>query len=80
MPRSLASVQRIRSLAPIAGADAIEVATVRGWKVVVKKGEFAVGDLAVYVEIDAFLPERPEFEFLRASSFKTGAAASACGR
>ena len=71
MPRSLSSVQRIRSLAPIAGAEAIEVATVRGWKVVVKKGEFAAGDIAVYVEIDAFLPERPEFEFLRASSFKT---------
>lgn len=71
MPRSLASVQRLRATAPIAGADAIEVATVRGWKVVIKKGEFAAGDLAVYVEIDAFLPEHPAFEFLRASSFRT---------
>ena len=27
-------------------------------------------DLAVYFEIDSFLPVRPEFEFLRASSYK----------
>ncbi|MCA0267721.1 MAG: RNA ligase (ATP) [Bacteroidetes bacterium] len=71
MPRALASVQRIRAIAPIPDADAIEVATVRGWKVVVKKNELAVGDLAVYVEIDAFLPEEPAYEFLRKSSFKT---------
>jgi RNA ligase (TIGR02306 family) len=29
-----------------------------------------VGDLAVYYEIDSFLPIRPQFEFLRKSSFK----------
>lgn len=39
MPRALASVQRIVAVEPIPGADAIEVATVRGWKVVIKKGE-----------------------------------------
>ena len=69
--RKLASVRRIAALDPIPGADAIEVATVDGWKVVVKKGEYEVGDLAVYYEIDSFLPERPEYEFLRKSSFKT---------
>lgn len=71
MPRALASVQRLRAIDPIPSADAIEAATVRGWKVVIKKGEFAVGDLAVYVEIDAFLPENPAYEFLRTSSYKT---------
>ena len=34
----------------------VVVATVDGWKVVVKKGEFAVGDLAVYLEIDSWVP------------------------
>jgi RNA ligase (TIGR02306 family) len=29
-----------------------------------------VGDLAVYYEIDSFLPIRPQFEFLRKSSYK----------
>ncbi len=64
--RKLASIQKIKSLEPIEGADAIEKATVLGWQLVVKKGEFKIGDLAVYIEIDSVLPERPEFEFVRA--------------
>jgi hypothetical protein len=40
------------------GADAIEVATILGWHIVVKKGEFRVGNPVVYVEIDSVLPER----------------------
>jgi RNA ligase (TIGR02306 family) len=68
--RKLASVVKIVDIQPITGADAIMVASVKGWKVVVKKGEFNVGDLAVYYEIDSFLPIRPQFEFLRKSSFK----------
>lgn len=54
--RKMATIRRIDTIGPIEGADAIEVATVGGWKVVVKKGDFAPGDLAVYVEIDAFVP------------------------
>lgn len=68
--RHLATIRKILELNPIPEADAIEVATVDGWKVVVKKGEFTVGDLCVYFEIDSFLPIREEFEFLRKSSFK----------
>jgi len=63
--RKLASIQKIKSLSSIEGADAIEKATVLGWQLVVKKGEFQVGDLAVYCEIDSLLPDRPEFEFLK---------------
>ena len=37
--RQLATIQLIKDIQPIDGADAIEVATVNGWKVVVKKGE-----------------------------------------
>jgi RNA ligase (TIGR02306 family) len=68
--RTLASIQRIKALAPIAGADAIEKATVLGWQLVVKKGEFQVGDLAVYCEIDCLMPDRPEFEFLKARGMR----------
>lgn len=68
--RKLASIQKILALNPIPGADAIEVADVLGWKCVVKKGEFKVGDLCVYMEVDSVLPERPEFEFLRPRSFR----------
>lgn len=68
--RKLASVQKILSLDPIPGADAIEKATVLGWELVVKKGEFRVGDLVVYCEVDSVLPERAEFEFLRDRKFR----------
>lgn len=64
MARTLASIQRITAIDPIPGADAIEVATVLGWKVVVKKGEFQPGDLAVYMEIDSVPPDEPRYAFL----------------
>jgi len=63
--RKLASIQRITALEPIEGADAIEKACVLGWQLVVKKGEFQVGDLAIYCEIDSVMPDKPEFEFLK---------------
>lgn len=70
MERKLASIQKIREILPIEGADAIELAVVNSWKVVTKKGEFKPGDLCVYFEIDSFLPMEKDFEFLRKSSYK----------
>lgn len=66
----LASVQRITSLSPIEGADRIEVCEVLGWKVVVKKGDFQVGDLVAYIAIDTIVPAEPQFEFLRERNFR----------
>jgi len=68
--RKLATIRRIKELRPIAGADKIECAKVDGWELVVKKGEFNVGDLAIYVEVDSKLPEKIEFEFMRTRGFK----------
>lgn len=63
--RKLVTVRTIDALDPIPEADAIEVATVEGWKLVVKKGEFKVGDMCVYCEIDCFLPAgNPAWQFL----------------
>ena len=56
--RKLASIQKIIDIQPIEGADAIEVATVNGWKVVVKKNEFNIDDLVVYVEVDSWIPNQ----------------------
>lgn len=63
--RNLASIQRIGGLEPIEGADAIEKASVLGWNLVVKKGDFNVGDMVIYCEVDSLMPDKPEFEFLR---------------
>lgn len=68
--RKLATIQTIKGIRPIQNADAIEVATVLGWNVVTKKGEFSIGDLAIYFEIDSFLPVQPTFEFLRKGCYK----------
>lgn len=68
--RILSRIATIDDLNPIAGADAIVVASIDGWKVVVKKDEFKVGDRCVYCEIDSILPEREEFEFLRKVNFR----------
>ncbi len=68
--RKLASIQTVNVVEPIPNADAIEKIRVLGWWVVAKKNEHQAGDKVVYCEIDSLLPERPEFEFLRASSFK----------
>lgn len=68
--RKLASIQTVNAVESIPNADAIEKLRVLGWWVVSKKGEHNPGDKIVYCEIDSLLPERPEFEFLRASSFK----------
>jgi RNA ligase (TIGR02306 family) len=54
--RKLATIRRIDELNPIEGADKIEVATIGGWKVVAQKGLYNVGDLAVYFEIDSWIP------------------------
>ena len=54
--RKLATIRKIDALRPIPDADAIECAVIGGWTAVVKKGEFEAGDLAVYCEIDSWIP------------------------
>lgn len=54
--RAMATIRLVDDILPIEGADAIEVAVVGGWKVVVKKGEFVKNSLAIYFEIDSFIP------------------------
>ena len=63
--RKLATVETIKSVTPIEGADRIEAIGVRGWTCVSGKGNFKVGDRAVYFEIDSALPlDKPQFAFL----------------
>ena len=68
--RQLATIQKIKELNPIPNADKIEVATVLGWQVVVGKGQFKVGDLVIYCEIDSVFPPKLEFEFLKDRKYR----------
>ena len=56
--RKLATIRTISNIYPIPGADAIDVATVDGWKVVVRKGEFSIGEQVIYIEIDSWVPTK----------------------
>jgi RNA ligase (TIGR02306 family) len=80
--RKLATIRKIDQLLPIEGADAIECAIVGGWKVVAQKGLYQEGDLAVYFEIDSWIPtelapflskgkEPREFEGVKGERLKT---------
>ena len=53
--RKLATIRKIDLIRPIPDADAIECAVVGGWTVVIKKGDFKAGDLAIYCEIDSWI-------------------------
>jgi RNA ligase (TIGR02306 family) len=52
----MATIRKIDSIRDIPGADSIECCTLGGWNVVTRKGEYTAGDLAVYCEIDSFIP------------------------
>ena len=54
--RKMASIQTIRDITPIEGADAIVLAHINGWAAVVKKDEFSVGQYVVFCEIDSWVP------------------------
>ena len=69
--RSLAYTVLIDKIEPIEGADNIALAFVGGWPVIVKKEEFAIGDKAVFFEIDSKVPEKDErFAFLENKKYR----------
>ena len=68
--RELAYVVNIDDIKPIEGSDNCECAVVGGWHVMVRKGTFIPGSVAVYFEIDSKLPETERFEFLAKKHYK----------
>ena len=67
--RELAYIVKVDDILPIEGADRVEQAVIGGWRVMVQKGQFKVGDYAVYFEIDSKVPEEEPFMFLQAKHF-----------
>lgn len=68
--RELAYIVTIDEIRPIEGYDRVEYARVGGWWVIVRKDQFKVGDLAIYIEVDAKVPEKEPFMFLDKRGFK----------
>jgi len=65
--RELAFLAEVTDITPIEKADRLELVHIGGWPCVCGKGEFKVGDIGVYFEIDSKLPEKKPFsdmEFL----------------
>jgi len=69
--RALAHIEKVEWIKSIEGADNIELIGLLGWCCISKKGEFKVGDLAVYIEIDSKCNEEDKrFEFLESKHYK----------
>lgn len=71
--RKQVSICIIERVDDIPDADALSVAKLRGkgWKIVVKRGQFKPGDECVYFEIDSCLPvDDPRYEFLKGRCLK----------
>ena len=61
----------IDSIEPIEGADKIEVVRIKGWRVVVGKGEFKEGEVVLFFETDSALnPWDLRYEFLKERCYK----------
>jgi RNA ligase (TIGR02306 family) len=60
--RKLVTVRKIDAITKIDGASFIVTAHINGWTVVIKKGEFSVGDNILFCEIDSWIPHsiKPE--------------------
>lgn len=72
MSTIVASIEKVIRLDSIEQADKLELATVKGWKVVVKKGTVSVGDLVVFIPIDTIVNiQKPHFSFLKDERIRT---------
>lgn len=69
--RALAYPVEVEEIKPIPNYDRVEHARVGGWWIIVQKGQFKVGDKALYIEADSLVPSNDErFAFLEKKHFK----------
>ena len=69
--RQLAYLVQVDNIVPIPNYDKVEHAIIGGWKVIVQKGQFNPGDIAIYFEIDSKVPADLEcFSFLAKRHYK----------
>lgn len=57
-------IVRVGPVTPHPNADTLDLAQVYGYTVVVKRGQFAEGELSVYLPIEALVPDTEEWHWL----------------
>lgn len=57
MSSLIVEVCKISEILPHGNADALEICVIKGWKSIVKKGQFQPGDKVVYVPPDCVIPQ-----------------------
>lgn len=67
---TIATIEKIQNIRVHPNAEALELATIKGWQICVKKNEFKTGDLCVFVTVDSVLGDFPQYEFLRNKNFR----------
>ena len=69
--RQLAYVVLVDGIEELPGYDRVESAVIGGWRCIVPKGQFKVGDPGIYFEIDSKVPNtNPAFAFLEKRNYK----------
>ena len=69
--RELAYVVLVDGIEELPGYDRVESAIIGGWRCIVPKGQFKVGDPGIYFEIDSKVPaDNPAFSFLEKRNYK----------
>src|ERR1700679_1980653 len=59
-----ANIVTVREVLPHNNADNLEIIPVGEYQVVSRKGQFKVGDLAVYIQPDSVVPQTEPFSFI----------------
>lgn len=70
MSRKLVTIQKIKNIRPIEGADRLEVCNILGWQCVIEKGKYKEDELVYYFEVDSWIPEMKELDFLRKTCWR----------
>lgn len=67
MSKHSVDVIRITEIQKHPNADKLELVIIQGFTCCVGKGQFKVGDLAIYIEPDYIVPDLPDYAFLKGS-------------
>ena len=69
----LATIEKIHSIQPHPNTDVtkLEIGLIKGWPVVIPKGQYQNNDLVVFIQIDSIVPfTNPYFSFMERQKFR----------